>query len=132
MTDGGGPAGGQTLQGDPSPAPTADSIGSNPEAGSTNRIKSNSATKSAEVEQDNKDKLREEKERMRDDKFKMDDESYVTLETDPADKIYTEQSISSEEWAPNEIDDGNTINPIIVDRYSIQKQMPNLYLADDI
>lgn len=62
----------------------------------------------------------------------MDDESYVTLETDPNDKIYTEQSISSEEWVQNEIDEGNTINPIKVDRYTIQKQMPNLYLADDI
>ena len=32
----------------------------------------------------------------KEDKFQMDDESYVTLETDPNDKIYTEQSISSE------------------------------------
>ena len=68
----------------------------------------------------------------KEDKFQMDDESYVTLETDPNDKIYTEQSISSEEWVQNEIDEGNTINPIKVDRYTIQKQMPNLYLADDI
>lgn len=62
----------------------------------------------------------------------MDDESYVTLETDPADKIYTEQSISSEEWIQNEIDEGNTISAVKVDAYSIKKQMPNLYLKDQI
>lgn len=54
------------------------------------------------------------------------------METDPEDKIYTEQSISSEEFDPNDLDHGNTISPIKVDKYTISKQMPNLYLADDI
>lgn len=50
-----------------------------------------------------------------------DDESYISIETDPNDKIYTEQSISSEEFAPNDLDHGNTISPIKVDRYAISK-----------
>ena len=49
----------------------------------------------------------------------MEDESYVTLETDPNDKIYTEQTISSEEFDPNDLDHGNTISPIKVDKYTI-------------
>jgi len=61
-------------------------------------------------------------------------ESYVSIETASEDKIYTE-SLNSTDYFEDEnfeLAMGDIINPIIVDKNRIMKQLPKLHKAKDL
>lgn len=67
----------------------------------------------------------------------VDDPDYQSLETATEDKIYTESQLSNKQidekyYKNSDLNVGNPINPIIMDRERIEKQMPKLYKARDI
>lgn len=62
---------------------------------------------------------------------KAEEEEYHSITTLSEDKIFTEESVESQEFKADLVQ-GNSINPVRVDRFKIEKQMPNLRMADNI
>jgi hypothetical protein len=60
-------------------------------------------------------------------------DDYVSIETPSEDKIYTESLNSTDYFEDdNDLAVGDIINPIIVDRNRIYKQLPKLHKAKDL
>jgi len=63
----------------------------------------------------------------------VDANDYVSVETPSDDKIYTESLNSTDYFEEdNELAVGDMINPIIVDKNRIMKQLPKLHKAKDL